>query len=243
MLYLSLFFILSGLLVFFYSAFRDAGSPLFFSGKSPAGKSHAGDMIIEKRFSGEGEYEPLQEDESIEPSALYSGERDAHEGIHHEISEHLLSEESQDDEELFDASRGSPGKSYNPPGKTPGEGAVRESSNPNESYSFVLFDDRSSVIDYRNGFGSIDPSLKEYRNIKRMGNGRFLLDREGINFYMEKKQFRFDFYRINEIVTGSNYIAAFIKGSEAVKLFVVENETDLIDRVQSKFLEYNESHR
>ncbi len=243
MLYLSLFFILSGLLVFFYSAFRDAGNPLFFSGRSPSGKSHKRDAAIEKRFSGEGEYEPLQGDESIEPAALYSGDRDAHEGIHHEISEHLLSEEAGDEGELFDASEGSSGKSYGSPGKNPGEDAERESGNPNESYSFILFDDRSSLIDYRNGFGSIDPSLKEYKNIKRMGNGRFLLDREGINFYMKKKQFRFDFYRINEIVTGSNYIAAFVKGSDAVKLFVVENETELIDRVQSKFLEYSESHR
>ncbi len=241
--YLSLFFILSGLLVFFYSAFRDAGSPLFFSGRSPAGKSHTGDAAIEKRFSGEGEYASLQGDESIEPAVLHSGDMDAHEGIHHEISEHLLSEEALDEGELLDTSRESPGMSYGSPGRTPGEDMERESGNPNESYSFILFDDRSSVIDYRNGFGNIDPSLKEYKNIKRMGNGRFLLDREGINFYMKKKQFRFDFYRINEIVTGSNYIAAFVKGSEAVKLFVVENETELIDRVQRKFLEYNESHR
>jgi hypothetical protein len=76
-----------------------------------------------------------------------------------------------------------------------------------------------------------------------MGNRRFLLDREGINFYMEKKQFRFDFYRINEMVSGNNYIAAFIKGSDAVKLFVVENETELIDRVQRKFHEYIETHQ
>jgi hypothetical protein len=219
MLYLSLFFILAGLLLFFYSAFRDAGSPLLFTVKKQGGKRYEKEEIIEKRVP----------EESIEPETLYSDDVDAHDGIHHEISEHLLSEDGHEEggheeEGLIDDSEGfTVEDSHEDPGV---KQAVKTSSNPNESYSFVLFDDRSSVIDYRGGFGSIDPSLKEYKNIKRMGNGRFLLDREGINFYMENKQFRFDFYRIDEMVSGNNYIAAFIKGSDAVKLFVVENETE-----------------
>jgi hypothetical protein len=238
MLYLSLFFILAGLLLFFYSAFRDAGSPLLFTAKKQAGKKYEKDEIIEKRVP----------EESIEPDIHYSGDVDAHDGIHHEISEHLLSEDGheedrQEEEKLIDDSEGFTVEDSGSPEDSGAKQTLKTSSNPNESYSFVLFDDRSSVIDYRNGFGSIDPSLKEYKNIKRMGNGRFLLDREGINFYMENKQFRFDFYRINEMVSGNNYIAAFIKGSQAVKLFVVENETELTDRVQSKFHEYNETHQ
>ncbi len=233
MLYLSLFFILSGLLVFFYSAFKDAGSPLVFSGRKPAGKRHKTDEIIEKRLP----------EEEIEPETLSSHDIDDHEGIHHEISRHLLSEDDGEEVDLIDDSESFSRKEPDSPDLSSGKTVVKESANPNESYCFVLFDDRSSVIDYRSGTGNIDPSLKEYKNIKRMGNGRFLLDREGINFYMENKQFRFDFYRINEMVSGNNYIAAFIKGSQGVKLFVVENENELIDRVQRKFHEYNKTHQ
>jgi hypothetical protein len=241
MLYLSLFFILAGLLVFFYSAFRDAGSPLVSLGRNPAGERHENDEIIEKK-TAPVDQGPLFGEESLEPEALYSDGED-HEGIHHEISRHLLSEDDQEEEKLVDDPEDISVEDYNSPDGSAGKTVIKGSSNPDESLSFVLFDDRSSVIDYRNGFGSIDPSLKEYKNIKRMGNGRFLLDREGINFYMENKQFRFDFYRINEMVSGNNYIAAFIKGSQAVKLFVVENETELIERVQLKFHEYNETHQ
>ena len=86
----------------------------------------------------------------------------------------------------------------------------------------VLFEDRSSVIDYSSESGSIDPSLEKYKNIKRIGSGPCSVETGGITFYMGKKLYRYDFHRVRDIKAGKSHLALFLMGSGSVKLFIIE---------------------
>ena len=102
----------------------------------------------------------------------------------------------------------------------------------------VLFEDSSNVIDYDRNENIIDPTLKEYKKIKRIGKGIVELVKEGINFYIEKKFFRFDFYRIAEIKVGSQYCAVFLKGNDAARVFVFERDNSFILEISRSYQEY-----
>ncbi|MCP4138352.1 MAG: hypothetical protein GY754_45745 [bacterium] len=107
-----------------------------------------------------------------------------------------------------------------------------------ESSGVILFDDSSNVIDYTSESGSIDPSLEEYKKIRRIGRGKFLVENEGINFYVENKLFRFDFHRVKEITSGGNYLALFLEGAGAVKLFVFEKKSTVIEYTENEYGKY-----
>lgn len=88
----------------------------------------------------------------------------------------------------------------------------------------VLFEDTSDIIDYETNENTIDPTLNAYKNIKRIGRGRLETAKEGINFYIEKKFFRYDYHRVHDLKYGDNYVALSLKGSSAVKLFLYDDE-------------------
>lgn len=96
----------------------------------------------------------------------------------------------------------------------------------------VLFEDSSNIIDYENSQTVIDPTLSEYKNLKRIGRGRLEIAREGINFFVGKSFFRFDFYKIENAMAGKNFIAIFLKGSGVVRLFLFEN--DILEKTRIK---------
>ena len=102
----------------------------------------------------------------------------------------------------------------------------------------VLFNDSSNVFDYYKESGNIHADLEEYNNIKRIGEGSFFVEKDGINFYIDSKLFRFDFYRIEGIKRGKNYIALSTKGSDSMKIFVFVKGTDIIDTLSEKYSEY-----
>lgn len=108
-----------------------------------------------------------------------------------------------------------------------------------DTVDFVLYDDSSSVINYSSSGGFIDPTLEEYRKIRRVGRGNVLLDRDGVSFYQGTKLFRFDFHRLKEVVTGDNFMALFISGSETVKLFIADRGNDVMMRIKEKFSQYS----
>jgi hypothetical protein len=102
----------------------------------------------------------------------------------------------------------------------------------------VLFEDSSGIIDYENGLTTIDPSLSEYKNLKRIGRGRFEIAKEGINFFVGKSFFRFDFYKIENAWAGKNFIAIFLKGSSVVRLFLFENDALEKNRIKKDLEKY-----
>ncbi len=104
--------------------------------------------------------------------------------------------------------------------------------------SAVMFDDRSNIIDYESGVGAIDSTLSKYKSIKRIGKGIIESDYDGVNFYLDEKLYRFDFHKVYDIWSGSNYIALPLKGNSTVKLFIIENSAGFPGKVEANFKEY-----
>lgn len=107
-----------------------------------------------------------------------------------------------------------------------------------ESFQATLYEDSSNIIDYERSENRIDPTLKEYRNIKRMGKGDIELAKDGINFYIGKKFFRFDYYRIRDLKIGERFIALFLKGSDVVRVFVFERDSGIQSDVKRSYQDY-----
>jgi hypothetical protein len=104
--------------------------------------------------------------------------------------------------------------------------------------SAVMFDDRSNIIDYESGVGAIDSTFSKYKSIKRIGKGKIETDYDGINFYLDEKLYRFDFHKVYDIWSGSNYVALPLKGNSTVKLFIIENPAGFPEKVEANFKEY-----
>jgi hypothetical protein len=102
----------------------------------------------------------------------------------------------------------------------------------------VLFEDSSHVIDYGNESVSIDPSLEGYKNIRRMGAGRLVVEKGGLSFYQGKKLYRYDFHRLRDMKSGKGHLALFLEGSESVKLFIIEPESAIAAAADDAFREY-----
>jgi hypothetical protein len=98
-----------------------------------------------------------------------------------------------------------------------------------DKYTAVLFDDSSRILNYEANAGMIDATLEKYKNIKRIGKGEFSIEKNGINFNIDKKLYRYDFYRIDKIFTGKNYLALQVKGADSIKLFIMsDSDADTI---------------
>lgn len=116
-----------------------------------------------------------------------------------------------------------------------GNGVIQESKTGKEPAEVVMFEDNSGVIDYDSGVGIIDPGFSGYKKIKRVGIGELILDRDGLNFYVEDRLYRFDFHRISRIFTGENYFAFPVKDGGAVRLFIFEKGNGLIENIRDFF--------
>jgi hypothetical protein len=106
------------------------------------------------------------------------------------------------------------------------------------SYHATLYEDSSNIIDYDKSENRIDPTLKEYRNIKRVGKGDIELSKEGINFYVGKKFFRFDYYRIRDLRIGEKFIAVFLKGSNIVRVFIFDKISGIQSDIKRSYQDY-----
>ena len=122
------------------------------------------------------------------------------------------------------------------------DGGEGDSTAGSEIVNAVLFNDYSSLIDYESRTGTIDPSLDDYRNIKRLGEGGFSVARSGISFLMENKLFRFDFHKLDRLYTGDNFVALGIKGVEAGKLFIFGRPGGMTGRVDAMYREFVEEN-
>ncbi|MCL1864544.1 MAG: hypothetical protein FWF73_01890 [Spirochaetes bacterium] len=108
----------------------------------------------------------------------------------------------------------------------------------NNTVYAVMFDDKSDIIDYTSGVGTIDSTFLKYKDIKRIGRGVIESDSHGINFYLNEKLYRFDSHRIYDIWCGENYVALPLKGSGIVKLFLIENSADFQYKVEADFRKF-----
>jgi len=107
--------------------------------------------------------------------------------------------------------------------------------NEDKPVEAVMFEDRSGVIDYDSGEGIIDPGMAGYKKIKRVGKGELIPDKDGLNFYVDGRLYRFDFHRMGKISTGENYLAIPLKGGNAVRLFIFEKGDAFIDKISEYF--------
>ncbi|HNT11829.1 MAG TPA: hypothetical protein PKG59_13140 [Spirochaetota bacterium] len=102
----------------------------------------------------------------------------------------------------------------------------------------VLYEDASNVIDYYAGDTAIDPSLAAYSKIRRVGRGALEQARDGVNFYIGKKFYRYDFYRIADLRAGSGYLALSLKDSDTVRLFIFERGGAIASEIIIRYNEY-----
>jgi hypothetical protein len=115
---------------------------------------------------------------------------------------------------------------------------VPASDGTGDADTAVLYNDASGVVDYESRENVIDPSFKKYSKLRRIGRGHVGIVKDGINFQLRKKLYRFEFYRIEKMLPGKNYIALFIKGSGEAKLLIFDRESGMERRLLNEFKAY-----
>ncbi len=249
MIYLAVLLVLTGLLILLVALFSESGrghsvrsadlNENSYSGVSPAGKFDPEDIDI---IIPDTTVRPVSvaEDEDIFIS-FDEGEEVTPDKSKSEMSENWSINETEFEDFIPDSG---PISEMRDTGKQVKEGyfAVPEEpvrySGDDASVYAVLFDDRSNLIDYDSGTGSIGESVAAYKGIKRIGRGKVQVDDDGVSFYMDDKFFRFDFHKVYDVWSGTGFIALPLKGGNSVKLFMVEGVSDFPDRVEVYFQEY-----
>ncbi|PKL38118.1 MAG: hypothetical protein CVV44_13200 [Spirochaetae bacterium HGW-Spirochaetae-1] len=226
MLYISLIFILSGLLLFAFSVI--SGSLKEERRAEYAGTPKQKESVVSSSKTNPAGYEPsINADKKREKKAA---DNDVEEPVK-EVKELFLAKDKViiDDNipEVF--SDGEDDSVF------VGDPLTYDNGLQNGEAIAVLFDDHSSVVDYQHRKGVIDPGLTEYRNIKRIGRGRLLVEKEGINFKIDSKLFRFDFFKLDQFYSGDNYIALKIRGREEKKLFIFENGKEAVPGIKEGY--------
>ncbi len=102
----------------------------------------------------------------------------------------------------------------------------------------VLYHDASGIVDYEGGTSIIDPSFKKYSKLKRIGSGHVSVVGDGINFQMRKKLYRFEFYLLDKMVQGENYLALFLKGSTEPRLFIFKRGSGIEKKLAREYAAY-----
>lgn len=111
-----------------------------------------------------------------------------------------------------------------------GEPALKD----NVKLKAVLFEDSTGAVDYSKFSIPLDLDA-DYSGFKRIGPGDFSVDAGGINFISDKKLYRFDFHRIREIKTGSNYLVMIPSSDTAAKLFIFDKEYPELKKTEEQF--------
>jgi hypothetical protein len=105
----------------------------------------------------------------------------------------------------------------------------------------VLFEDQSGMVDYESLASAFDPTLDSYKDIRRIGRGIVIIDRGGFSFSTEKQLFRFDFNRVSNIIARRSHMAVFLEKSEAVRLFLMSPENNMISEVSASYSKHREA--
>jgi hypothetical protein len=112
-----------------------------------------------------------------------------------------------------------------------GERATERDLPRDDNVYAVLFNDYSGDLEYDGSDNCIDPTFGKYSALKRVGRGSIEVIKDGINFKLLKNLYRFDFHRIRDIQSGDNYVAVVLKGSDIIRLFLIENDNDFCVKI------------
>ncbi len=157
----------------------------------------------------------------------------------------LPNEKTQNMQNEHSKSVSDEGKSSLPPVTKPEAESVSHTQKPvvqasaeDERDSAALYHDASGVVDYEGGVSVIDPSFKKYSKLKRIGSGHVSVVGEGINFQLRKKLYRFEFYLVDRMVQGENYLALFLKGSDEARLFIFKRGSGIEKKLAREYAAY-----
>ncbi len=92
-------------------------------------------------------------------------------------------------------------------------------------HTAYLYEDSSQIIDYEQDTNVIDPSMGQYKRLKRIGKGTVQVVKDGISFVVGKNLFRFDFYKVDKAKIGENFVALFLKGGSTVRLLIFDQNS------------------
>jgi hypothetical protein len=242
MVYLAVLLILCGLLILISALFieKGRGSVSDYNGLAGGQPSNC------RGYSDPGEVDLIFPGDRTEKAGTHEDEEDIFISFDDDI-------DAMDDYEEFSTGSFQSGEDNYPPEREKSGHAEKLSAagfeeemslhrgnddTGNKYVSAVMFDDRSNIIDYEAGVGTIDSTFSRYKSIKRIGKGRIESDYDGVNFYLDEKLYRFDFHKVYDIWSGSDYIALPLKGNSTVKLFLIEDSPGFPVKVEADYKEY-----
>ena len=242
MIYLALLLILTGLLILFLAIFMESGTGVKIKKTTQTVKETAPYIAdpeeieimlpgeLETGHNGQDDFDDYNDEDLF---VDFSGDENG------SSSRDLVDEEFSGSFAVYGKDRvdfREDARQYeSPPQNISGQG---EELSAGEGANAVLFDDRSNIIDYDSGNALVDASIEGYKNIKRVGSGKLKAERDGLSFYHGDSLYRFDFHRIFDVWSGDNFISLPLKGSVAVKLFLLEKGSGLPEKVENYFQEY-----
>jgi hypothetical protein len=77
--------------------------------------------------------------------------------------------------------------------------------------------------------------------LKRVGSGHVSVVNDGIHFQLRKKLYRFEFYLVDKMVQGENYLALFLKGSSEARLFIFKRGSGIEKRLAREYAAYRKT--
>lgn len=237
MLYLAITFVAAGIVLIIYSLFmeHEAGGTLPAREEDSRGddnhitrpekKKAVADLPQDLRdFPGD---DPDLKIETVREDGSLLGELDVL------AEEHAAEREMTREMGAEPAAEPATGKDELPP-----EVKARREEGAHAGTMAVLYEDASNLVDYDNETNVIDPTFREYQKLKRVGRGKIEIARDGLNFYVDRKFFRFDFHRLKDIKAGGNFAALSLKGNDVVRLFLFEGNTRVPLELKQGFRDY-----
>jgi len=101
--------------------------------------------------------------------------------------------------------------------------------NASEVYEVVIYNDESGItIEH----GVIDPST--LKNLSREGRGTADVTSDAVTVRIEKKLFRFDYYRLDRVTGQKDCVVLSVKGAKSAFIMISEN-SGFFDKVFSEF--------
>lgn len=98
-----------------------------------------------------------------------------------------------------------------------------------EMYEVVVYNDESGItVDH----GEIDPST--LKNLSREGRGTADVTSDAVTVRIEKKLFRFDYYRLDRVSGQNDCVVLSVKGARSAFIMISE-QSGFYDKVFSEF--------
>jgi len=106
--------------------------------------------------------------------------------------------------------------------------------------SAVLFEDIENSVSFAGVLSEDD--YNRYDKLKRVGCGTVVLNNDSISFHIEKKLFRFDFFRLKDVRGNQNSVLVYPDNLNFPFLVIAENETAFSERVLERYLNFKKGY-